>query len=125
MPKSKFGKTARKSKIDDEQSEPKKRKKAKKYYKTYREAFYDAREKVWNRKRARLRLHRSFKRSYREDYKRDLNIPGLVAHASDTMRILRKNWKLFLPLLVCVVVLNICSKVGLVANFDHHFRRSI
>ena len=107
MPKSKSGKTARKSKIDDELSEPKKRKRAKKHYKTYREAFYDTREKIWNRKRARLRLHRSFKRSYREDYKRGLNIPGLVAHASDTMRILRKNWKLFLPLLICVVVLNI------------------
>ncbi len=109
MPKSKSSKHSAKSKIDDDLSTSKKtrRKKSRKTYKTFRESYYDTREKIWNRKRARLRLHHSFKRSYREDYKRGLDIPGLVAHATGTMRIILKNWKLFLPLLIGVVVLNI------------------
>lgn len=74
--------------------------------KTFKQAFSESREKVWAKKRARVRLHRSFRRSYREDYQRDLQAPGLVQHATTTLKIIFKNWKLFLPLLAIVVALN-------------------
>ncbi len=50
--------------------------------------------------------HRSFRRSYREDYKRDLNVPGIMYHTMATFRIIFKNWRLFLPLLIIAVILN-------------------
>lgn len=80
--------------------------------KTMKESFYATREKVWDKKRARLKLHHSFKRSYREDYVRPLKTPGLVAHAWTTLRILFKNWKLFGGLMIIIVILNI-TFVGL------------
>ncbi|MBQ6396487.1 hypothetical protein IJH89_02795, partial [Candidatus Saccharibacteria bacterium] len=52
---------------------------------------------------ARVRLHRSFRRSYREDYLRKLEVPGLLYHAMDSFRIIFKNWKLFLPLILIAV----------------------
>lgn len=63
----------------------------------------------------RFRPHRSFRRSYREDYARSLEVPGLVAHAFDTFQLIFKNWRLFLPLLLLVVVLNIFF-VGLLSQ---------
>jgi hypothetical protein len=51
--------------------------------------------------------HRSFKRSYREDYKRELKVPSITYHVFQSFRIIIKNWKLFLPFLVLLVVLNI------------------
>jgi len=75
--------------------------------KTMKESFYATREKIWDKKRARLKLHHSFKRSYREDYLRPLNTPGLVAHAWTTLKILFKNWKLFGGLMMIIVMLNI------------------
>ena len=89
--------------------------KVKKPRKTFKESFVEHRDKVWDRKRARLRLHRSFRRSYREDYQRELNAPGLVQHAWNTLKIVFKNWKLFLPLLVMVVAMNIVL-VGLLSE---------
>ena len=86
---------------------PDKKPKAKKPRKSFKEAYSDTREKVWDRKRARVKLHHSFRRSYREDYIRPLKTPGLVAHANSTMKILFKNWRLFLPLLLFIVVINI------------------
>lgn len=83
--------------------------------KTFKQAFNDSREKIWAKERARVRLHRSFKRSYREDYRRDLQAPGLVQHAMTTLKIIFKNWKLFLPLLIMVVVLN-TAFVGLMSE---------
>lgn len=56
---------------------------------------------------AHERRHRSFRRSYREDYVRELEVPGLLHHAGSTFRLLFKNWKVFLPLLVLIVILNI------------------
>lgn len=50
--------------------------------------------------------HRSFKRSYREDYVRGLEVPGMMYHIFATFRIIFKNWKLFLPLMVIAVILN-------------------
>ena len=55
----------------------------------------------------RVNPHKSFKRSYREDYKRELEVPGIMYHIFATFRVLFKNWKLFLPLLIIVVVLNV------------------
>jgi len=51
--------------------------------------------------------HRSFRRSYREDYEREFEAPGLLSHAAFTLKTLFKNWRLFLPLMLLVVVLNI------------------
>ena len=89
--------------------------KDKKPRKSTKEAFYATREKIWDKKRARLKLHHSFKRSYREDYVRGLRAPGLVAHAWSTLKILFKNWKLFGGLLVIIVIMNIFF-VGLMSE---------
>lgn len=83
--------------------------------KTMKEAFYATREKIWTKKRARLKLHHSFKRSYREDYVRGLQAPGLVAHATSTLKIIFKNWKLFGGLLVIIVFMNVVF-VGLMSE---------
>lgn len=89
--------------------------KEKKPRKTLKESFYTTREKIWDKKRARLKLHHSFHRSYREDYDRGLKAPGLVAHAMSTLKILFKNWKLFGGLLLIIVFMNaIC--VGLMSE---------
>ena len=87
----------------------------KKSHKTFKEAFRETRERIWNKKRARLKLHHSFKRSYREDYQRKLEAPGLVQHATATLKIIFANWKLFLPLLILIVTMNIIF-VGLLSE---------
>ena len=63
----------------------------------------------------RIKLHRSFRRSYREDYERKTETPGLMAHAAAALRIIRKNWKIFLPLIGLIVLLYIVL-VGLMAE---------
>lgn len=50
--------------------------------------------------REKVELHKSFKRSYREECKRDLEVPGMMYHIFATFRIIFRNWKLFLPLLL-------------------------
>ena len=104
-----------KSKTTEKSPKKAKPAKSKKTYKTFKESFVEHREKIWENKRARLKLHKSFRRSYREDYRRDLNAPGLVQHAWSTLKIIFKNWKLFLPLLVMVVAMNIIL-VGLLSE---------
>ena len=56
---------------------------------------------------SKVNPHKSFRRSYREDYRRDLDVPGIMYHVLATFRILFKNWKLFLPLIVIAVILNV------------------
>lgn len=75
----------------------------------FKESFKSAREKTWAKlkKPERVRLHDSFKRSYREDYDRPLEVPGLLHHAMTTFRIIFKNWKIFLPLILLIVAANI------------------
>ena len=117
MPRSKpkSSKTTRKTVTEEKnmkkkpttKKETKKTSKTKKPRKSFKEAYTDTREKVWDRKRARVKLHHSFRRSYREDYQRPLKTPGLVSHANSTMRIIFKNWKLFGLLLFFIVVCNI------------------
>lgn len=89
--------------------------KEKKPRKSFKEAFYSTREKIWAKKNERLRLHHSFKRSYREDYQRDLKAPGLVAHAVSTLKIIFKNWKLFFGFMFIIVAMNIIF-VGLMSE---------
>lgn len=63
----------------------------------------------------RVRLHKSFRRSYREDYVRDLEVPGIMYHIFASFKIIFKNWKLFLPLLILSVLLSILF-VGLMSE---------
>lgn len=89
--------------------------KEKKPRKSFKEAFYSTREKIWTKKNERLKLHHSFKRSYREDYQRGLKAPGLVAHAVSTLKIIFKNWKLFFGFMLIIVTMNIIF-VGLMSE---------
>ena len=59
--------------------------------------------------------HKSFKRSYREDYKRDLEVPGMMYHILNSFRLILKNWKIFLPLIVVMVIATILF-VGLMSE---------
>ncbi len=61
------------------------------------------------------KLHRSFRRSYREDYLRPYEGPGLLSHAITTFRMVFKNWKLFLPLIILVAFFNVIL-VGLMSE---------
>lgn len=88
-------------------TEKTKKPKEKKPRKSFKEAYTDTRDKVWEKKRARVKLHHSFRRSYHEDYDRPLTVPGLVSHATSTLKILFKNWKLFGGLLVLIVICNV------------------
>ncbi len=81
----------------------------------YRASFNRHREKIWNRKRARVRLHQSFKRSYREDYVRELEVPGLLYHAASAFKIIFKNKKIFFGLIFLAVFLNIAF-VGILSE---------
>ncbi len=63
----------------------------------------------------RVRLHKSFRRSYREDYVREIEVPGIMYHIFATFKIIFKNWKLFLPLLILSVCLSILF-VGLMSE---------
>ncbi len=63
--------------------------------------------------------HKSFKRSYREDYQRDLKVPGIMHHVFATFKMIFKNWKLFLPFLVLMVVASI-ALVGVTNEETYH-----
>ncbi len=56
--------------------------------------------------------HHSFRRSYREDYQRPFDGPGLLSHAIISFQTVFRNWKLFLPLILIMTVLNV-ALVGL------------
>ncbi|MFV0484792.1 MAG: hypothetical protein ACK5MU_00970 [Candidatus Saccharimonadales bacterium] len=81
----------------------------------FKDSFFKTREKVWIKRAARVRLHTSFKRSYREDYVRPLEAPGLLHHAMTTLKLVFKKWRLFVPLILIVVGLNIVL-VGLMSE---------
>ena len=66
----------------------------------------------------RVRLHRTFRRSYREDYRRDLEVPGIMYHVFAAFRVIFKNWKLFVPLLVIVVLMNVVL-VGIMSESSY------
>lgn len=66
-----------------------------------------------------VKLHKSFKRSYREDYVRELEIPGVFAHIVETFKIIFKNWRLFLPFLILIVIANVFI-VGIMSESTYH-----
>ena len=66
----------------------------------------------------KVKLHKSFRRSYREDYRRKIEVPGIMYHIFATFRIIFKNWKLFLPFLVMVIVMN-AVLVGLMSEASY------
>lgn len=68
--------------------------------------------------------HRSFRRSYREDYQRELEIPGIMAHIFATLKILFTNWRLFLPLILIAVLMNILL-VGMMNESTYNEFRGI
>lgn len=74
--------------------------------KGFKVRFLEAKGKVKEKRGERVRLHKSFRRSYREDYKREIEVPGITYHVFAAFRVIFKNWKLFLPFLVIVVILN-------------------
>lgn len=86
-----------------------------KFKSDYRVAFEKYREKFWNKKRARVRPHTSFRRSYREDYVRELKVPGLMSHAMKTFQIIFKNWKLFGGLML-IITLFVIVFVGIMSE---------
>ena len=57
------------------------------------------------RKKYKVGPHKTFRRSYREDYKRKIEVPGITHHSVVTFRVIFKNWKLFLPLIVIAVLI--------------------
>ncbi len=67
---------------------------------------------------SKVKLHKSFKRSYREDYKREIEVPGIMYHIFATFRMIFKNWKLFLPLLI-IAVLMAAVLVGLMSESSY------
>lgn len=71
--------------------------------------------KVLEKKALKRPLHRSFRRSYREDYERPFEAPGLLAHAVTSFKMLFKNWRLFLPFILLIAILNI-ALVGLMSE---------
>lgn len=60
---------------------------------------------------------RSFKRSYHEDYYREASLPGITEHVVKSFSILTKNYKIFLPLLIAIVIISIAT-VGLNGIID-------
>lgn len=74
--------------------------------KGFKVRFLELKSKIKEKRGERVRLHKSFRRSYREDYHRDIEVPGIMYHIFATFRIIFKNWKLFVPFLFIVVVLN-------------------
>ena len=78
-------------------------------------AFQKFRGKIRDKRGKRISPHKSFRRSYREDYVRETNVPGIMYHIFASFRIIFKNWKLFLPLLIIAVVLN-AALVGIMSE---------
>ncbi len=72
-----------------------------------RSFFAKIKDKTAKKREERINPHKSFRRSYREDYQRGLEVPGIMYHVFASFKIIFKNWKLFLPLLVIAVILNV------------------
>lgn len=85
----------------------------------FRAAFSEhkdrTRTKILAKKSTRHPVHRSFRRSYREDYDRPFEAPGLLSHAVESFKMLFKNWRLFVPFILILAILNI-ALVGLMSE---------
>lgn len=80
-----------------------------------KERYLEIKGRTKEKRARRVRLHRSFRRSYREDYHRDLEVPGVMYHIFASFKIIFRNWRLFLPLMVIVVIMN-AILVGLMSQ---------
>ncbi len=69
-------------------------------------------------KRKKISPHKSFKRTYREDYVKETKSPGILQHAMQSFGIIFKNWRIFLPFVVIIVVLNVLF-VGLMSESNY------
>lgn len=70
-------------------------------------AFFEKIKKwIKGKRKNRINPHKSFRRSYREDYKRELEVPGIMYHTFASFKVIFKNWKLFLPLIILSVLLS-------------------
>ena len=82
-------------------------------------SFAHARERIWAKKRkfwaGHVKLHRTFHRSYYEDYHRPLEIPGLMSHAATAFKIIFRNWRLFVPMILWIAALDVIL-VGLMSE---------
>ena len=97
-------------------SEPKRRPSDERF--GWRAKILRAKGRVKEEQAKRILPHKSFRRSYREDYKREVEVPGMFYHALAAFRIIAKNWKLFVPLIIIVVVLNVIF-VGLMSESSY------
>ena len=70
------------------------------------------------KKKKKISPHKSFKRTYREDYVRETNVPGILQHMAQSFGMIFKNWKLFLPLTIIIVILNVFF-VGLMSESNY------
>ena len=86
--------------------------------KKIRNFFRRIKEKIQAKRKERINPHKSFRRSYREDYKRKTNVPGVMHHVFASFRVIFKNWKLFLPFLIIVIILNAIF-VGMMDQNDY------
>lgn len=77
--------------------------------------FLETKGKIKEKRAHRVRLHKSFRRSYREDYYRNLEVPGMMYHIFASFKVILKNWKLFVPLIIIVVLLN-ATLVGMMSE---------
>lgn len=83
--------------------------------KNIKEFFKKKKELRAARRATHVHLHKSFRRSYYEDYSRKWQMPGLLAHAAATFKIIFKNKKVFIPLILLMVVMNVLL-VGLMSQ---------
>ena len=69
--------------------------------------------------------HKTFRRTYREDYQRETKIPGIMHHIVETFRILLKNWKIFVPLLIVMSLISVVL-VGVMNSSNYEkFRETL
>ncbi|MBR3132012.1 hypothetical protein IKG33_01175 [Candidatus Saccharibacteria bacterium] len=90
----------------------------KKFFGTIKKIFQNLKQKIQEKRKKRINPHKSFRRSYREDYQRSLEVPGIMYHIFASFRIIFKNWKIFLPLLILVVILNVIF-VGIMSESSY------
>lgn len=83
-----------------------------------KKVFKKIKKKVQAERKKRVNPHKTFKRSYREDYQRELEMPGIMYHIMASFRMIFKNWKLFLPLLIIAVLLNVVF-VGIMSESNY------
>lgn len=62
--------------------------------------------------------HKAFKRSYRKDYQQKTNLPSIMQHILASFRIIFKNWRLFLPMILVATFLQIVF-LGLMSEADY------